>query len=684
METLFLYFAKTILCSGVMFLYYRLFLKDKTFHHYNRFYLLSILVVSLFLPLLKVSYFTLEVNSDIYLLINKLQNFNTTKTLDNDFIYFKLIALAFGLVSVVFLAKFFFGIFKIHQLKKNFKKENFEGINFYQTNLQEAPFSFFRNLFWKNSILINSDLGRQILKHEMVHIEQKHSRDKIFIEIITSIFWFNPFFYFIKKEINLSHDYLADKKAVKNSDTKAFAQMLLASQFSGKHLPATSPFLSSNLKKRLTMLKKSKTKYSYVRKILALPILFILAFVYMVNAKNKEIKETNLEISKLVSDFKSEITRDTVVTKNDIPEENQLNQNPVSATENPPIPTAPPIPPNVAFGTDGTEIYNKHPELFFDNDTINKEGLKKLQKIIGEKNKSVQPLKEILSSKNKEARKLSDEIRKKNDEFRKLSKNQDFDNPQYKKLESDMNDLSKKMDEIYNSAEFKKMESHYKEMDGLYAQLDKYYNSKQFKDEMRLSEERAKESEKMFNSPEYKKKIKDAEEMFKKSEERMKETERMFNSPEYQKRMKDAEKRIKEAEKRINSPEFKKRMKETEERLKEADKRLKEAEERMKIENASNVIFLKNPQNTMVLKNSEDKQRKVIVWNKEGNNKVYFNGNDLANSDIPDNATIYINGKLSTKEDLKKLDSKDIETLNINKNSNNGKETNEIKIRTRS
>ncbi|MGZ5188235.1 MAG: M56 family metallopeptidase, partial [Kaistella sp.] len=85
METFFLYLAKVILTSGVMFGYYRLFLKDKTFHHYNRFYLLAVLVISLLLPLLSVDYFTIEVNSGIYLLINQLQYFNEAKTLNHDF-----------------------------------------------------------------------------------------------------------------------------------------------------------------------------------------------------------------------------------------------------------------------------------------------------------------------------------------------------------------------------------------------------------------------------------------------------------------------------------------------------------------------------------------------------------------------------------------------------------------------
>jgi len=309
-----LYFGKVILCSGVMFLYYQLSLKDRTFHHYNRFYLLSALLISLLLPLIKVEDFTIEVSGDWYKLIDHVQNFNIHKKDNNDYIYFQSIFSALGLVSLYFVGKFIFGVFKIHKLKRQFQKESFNGINFYRTNLSEAPFSYFKNLFWKNSIMLDSEVGAQILKHEMVHIEQRHSLDKIMIEMITSVFWFNPFFHIIKKEINLIHEYLADKKAVKQSDTKAFAQMLLASHFSGTQLPATSPFLSSNLKKRLKMLQKPKTKFGYARRIFALPVLFSVAFAYLVNAKNTEIKETNTEIEKAVFQIhgKNKIKQDTI------------------------------------------------------------------------------------------------------------------------------------------------------------------------------------------------------------------------------------------------------------------------------------------------------------------------------------------------------------------------------------
>ena len=518
-----LYFGKVILTSGVLFLYYRILLKDKTFHHYNRFYLLAASLISLILPELKVSYFTLEVNSNMYLLIKNFQNISSTNTTNHDFLYFSVLAFAFGLVALFFLMKLIFGVVKIHVLKKKFRKEHFEGITFYQTNLEEAPFSFFKNLFWKDSILIQSDLGRQILKHEMVHIEQKHSWDKLYLEIITSLFWFNPFFYLIKKEINLIHEYLADHKALKNSDTKAFAQMLLASHFSGKLLPATSPFLSSNLKKRLTMLKKSKTKFSYARRILALPLLFTMAFIYMVNAKNKEIKNTNLEVEQMISTLKSDT-----------------------------------ISPN-----------------FKEQNTINENSLETVQQKIGEKQNEIQPLQESFNSKNEEARKIGDDLLLKSEELRKLSDKKDFDSPQFKKLDSEINHLSAKMDEIYSKEDFKNVEKmlneKYGEMDQLYAKLDSYYNSVEFKNKIINAEKIGADAEKLVNSPKFKKQIADAEKQGKKAE-------KLVNSSKFKKQIAKAEKQAAEAEKLFNSAEFKQRMKDAETAVKDAEVAMRDSE----------------------------------------------------------------------------------------------------------
>ena len=427
-----------ILVSAVMSAYYLLFLRDKTFHHYNRFYLLGTMVLSLLLPLLKVEYFTIETDSRILLLLNQF-NQNSAQEVENSFNFWDFGALILGIVSFFLLAKLTLGLVKIHQLKKEFPKESIEGITFYNTNLHDAPFSFFRNLFWKKSILINSDLGKQILKHEMVHIEQKHSFDKLFVQIIQSLFWFNPIFYFIKKEITLIHEYLADKKAVKNADTRAFAQMLLASNFSGNVLPATSPFLSSNLKKRLKMLTQKNTKYSYARRILALPILFGVSFALLVNAKNIEIKKQNKAIEIAVQELKKDTVKEKDVQKLLEAQQAKINK--------------------------ASEKIKKENEKIATLSEQTRKKSEELQKIAKEKGADSYDY----ELKAKELENLGNEIDR-------IANSEAYQN-NWKEFEFNFND----MDKFFNSEEFK---NQFKLNEEKMKELEKKFNSKEFKDKI--------------------------------------------------------------------------------------------------------------------------------------------------------------------------------------------------------
>lgn len=606
-----------ILVSAVMSAYYLLFLRDKTFHHYNRFYLLGTMVLSLLLPLLKVEYFTIETDSRILLLLNQF-NQSSAQEVENSFNVWNFGTLILGIVSFFLLAKLTLGLVKIHQLKKEFPKESIEGITFYNTNLHDAPFSFFRNLFWKKSILINSDLGKQILKHEMVHIEQKHSFDKLFVQIIQSLFWFNPIFYFIKKEITLIHEYLADKKAVKNADTRAFAQMLLASNFSGNVLPATSPFLSSNLKKRLKMLTQKNTKYSYARRILALPILFGVSFALLVNAKNIEIKKQNKAIEVAVQELK----KDTVKEKD-------------------------------------------------------------VQKLLEAQQAKINKASEKIKKENEKIATLSEQTRKKSEELQKIAKEKGADSYDYELKAKELENLGNEIDRIANSEAY---QNNWKEFEFNFNDMDKFFNSEEFKNQFKLNEEKMKELEKKFNSKEFKDKIIRIQKM---------------RTPQ----MMDVEVPVPitppiSIEKLKNSPnsnltkeEIKKLDKLSKERAELSKKQAELARKQAEIVKQQAEISRKYAQNNpwvIAIDAVEPKtdvrkyprlRADIMYVDKNGNAEI----SGIKEMDLmPSPKTkIYINGKLSTKEEMDKLNPNDIATVNVNKNVNNGKEEGEIRIQTK-
>lgn len=610
-----------ILVSAVMSAYYLLFLRDKTFHHYNRFYLLGTMVLSLLLPLLKVEYFTIETDSRILLLLNQF-NQSSAQEVENSFNVWNFGALILGMVSFFLLAKLTLGLVKIHQLKKEFPKESIEGITFYNTNLHDAPFSFFRNLFWKKSILINSDLGKQILKHEMVHIEQKHSFDKLFVQIIQSLFWFNPIFYFIKKEITLIHEYLADKKAVKNADTRAFAQMLLASNFSGNVLPATSPFLSSNLKKRLKMLTQKNTKYSYARRILALPILFGVSFALLVNAKNIEIKKQNKAIEIAVQELK----KDTVKEKD-------------------------------------------------------------VQKLLEAQQAKINKASEKIKKENEKIATLSEQTRKKSEELQKIAKEKGAGSYDYELKAKELENLGNEIDRIANSEAY---QNNWKEFELNFTEMDKVFNSDEFKNQFKMNEEKMKELEKKFNSKEFKDKMIRVQKM---------RTPQMMDLevPEPPFPPMNIENFNWTDKSKLSKAEQKKLEKLSKERRDLVQKQAELAKKQAEIAKQQAEISRKYAQNNpwVIGVNSDDqKSDKIIEVRKYPRLRadvmyVDKNGNaeisGIKEMDLmPSPKTkIYINGKLSTKEEMEKLKPENIATVNVNKNVNNGKEEGEIRIQTK-
>src|SRR5690606_18186910 len=110
------------------------------------------------------------------------------------------------------------------------------------------------------------------------HVTEKHSADKLFLHLVLIFCWCNPFFWLIRREMSMVHEFIADSKAIEDQDTTAFAAMLLHAAYPQQASGLTSRFFSSSIKRRLFMLtKKTNPRFSYLSRILALP-LFALIF----------------------------------------------------------------------------------------------------------------------------------------------------------------------------------------------------------------------------------------------------------------------------------------------------------------------------------------------------------------------------------------------------------------------
>jgi N-acetylmuramoyl-L-alanine amidase len=298
-----IYLLKSLIVSAVFLLYYWFTLRNKRFHYYNRFYLLSAVILSIALPLLNLNLFTLSSNND-----KAINLFNVIYASGEDEISFavktaaldwqQLLFVLVLTITSILLLKLLFRIIAIYRIKKKYPVSSIEEFDFINTDLQQAPFSFLKNIFWRNDISIEERTGRLILQHELAHIKEKHTLDKLFMQIVVALLWANPLYRLYQKELYLIHEFIADDKSVTDNDTAAFAEMLLHAHYGKFNFDPAQPFFYSPIKRRLIMLTTSKEpRFSYVRRIMALPLiaLTVLLFAFRLQKENTSENVTLLK-----------------------------------------------------------------------------------------------------------------------------------------------------------------------------------------------------------------------------------------------------------------------------------------------------------------------------------------------------------------------------------------------------
>jgi N-acetylmuramoyl-L-alanine amidase len=162
-------------------------------------------------------------------------------------------------------------------------------LQFYWTDEPGTPFSFFQKIFWNRQLDLTSVRGQQIFRHEYYHVRKGHSADILYLEVLRVVFWCNPFFHLICREIKATHEFQADRYALSGGSPYDYAELLVW-QAVGVHTPPlTHPFFNTHLKRRINMLTKSKTnRPGYLSRLLILPLLFLLFCAFAIRLSKED------------------------------------------------------------------------------------------------------------------------------------------------------------------------------------------------------------------------------------------------------------------------------------------------------------------------------------------------------------------------------------------------------------
>lgn len=288
MQDFIIYQSKVALSLALLFLVWRLFLKNETFHKMNRAFLNFSVIFSFLAPFTKNFLQFSEQNQISSVILNQILVGSEimAKSETNNFSFIKLFIIAYIIFSTVVFLSLVVKISRIIYLISIGKKWNYNNYKVISIQKDISPFAFLNTIFI-NEQNIEKDKLDNILYHESIHIKQKHTIDLLLLEIVTVIQWFNPFVYFYKQSLKTTHEYLSDEKVIEQGFDSDEYKLLLLKQKIGVQPGFANNFNKSLTLKRITMMNQKKSKSVAKLKVLfAIPVIAVSLVLFSFSTQN--------------------------------------------------------------------------------------------------------------------------------------------------------------------------------------------------------------------------------------------------------------------------------------------------------------------------------------------------------------------------------------------------------------
>ena len=302
--------------------YYLMFKREKTFL-FNRFYLMSSMLISFIIPLIT---FTKQVFvSEVVIAVpSQVQSVASTT------IFASVELFIVQIMNILFLAGFAFflsllltGHFKVWRIIKKASKQNIHGHSVWVTNSDIPSFTYFGNLIIPSNILNNPHL-QTVVHHEYIHAKGQHCLDICLSEVLFLFQWFNPFAWFFKKAIRNNLEYLTDNEAIIQTNQQEYQLGIVSLASNNTFYTFPSVSNKSQLKKRIIMMKKSKqTRFLWIKMLAIIPMLTILTMT-LSGREVQIIRTAPTVIEETVLIIEDKDVRDIVDEENELIVDNKV------------------------------------------------------------------------------------------------------------------------------------------------------------------------------------------------------------------------------------------------------------------------------------------------------------------------------------------------------------------------
>jgi beta-lactamase regulating signal transducer with metallopeptidase domain len=278
MDSLLLYILKSGISLALFYGIYWIFLKNETYFAVNRFYLLGAILISALIPLVKLPS-PILVQHPVQWTDSALSSSAYTQSSAPKI--GEILAVIYVLGATLFFIRFMAQLIQAFRIVKRAAYHHPTGYRIVNVDTDTPPFSFFGTIFIHQSHFSDSELDR-IIAHEQIHIRQMHSIDLILMELLIIFQWYNPFVWPYKRSLKETHEYLADAGVIAQGFSTATYQLLILEQSVGEKLFAfANNFKQSQIKRRITMMSKHKSKkWAKGKLLLIAPLIGLLVLAF--------------------------------------------------------------------------------------------------------------------------------------------------------------------------------------------------------------------------------------------------------------------------------------------------------------------------------------------------------------------------------------------------------------------
>ena len=251
-----LYVIKAAITLALLYSCFFIFLSKETFHRFNRCMLVGIMLVSLVMPMF---HFTTShpttLNEEVYIVQNYIehdtppiivtaqqaQGITWIQALTWIYLAGVVLMLILTLVQAISLIRF---------MSSGVRHTDTKGNTVILHNNDVPPFSIFRYIVM--SVKDYESSRQYILTHEQEHIRLGHTYDLLLLQGMKTLMWFNPFIWFLSRDLKAVHEYEADQAVLQ---------------------PFTNNLNHGSLKKRIVMMyQKPSNRWLMLKALCAIPV----------------------------------------------------------------------------------------------------------------------------------------------------------------------------------------------------------------------------------------------------------------------------------------------------------------------------------------------------------------------------------------------------------------------------